>query len=479
MKRRLLLFTTLILTIVNIWAFDFEKDGIYYMIYSTTSPCNVGVVSGTINYTGSVTIPETVTFNGVTYAVNFITGSAFSNCTKLTSVSIPNTVTEIGEWAFGNCSGLVTVSLPNAITKIYDYTFNGCSSLTSIAIPETVTSLGEYAFGSCSGLTSIVIPGKTTYLGEYVFFGCNGLTTVTIPNSVTTLDWGVFNSCKNLQTINIPGSVTSIGWYTFSFCSALTSINVDSSNQKFSSKDGVLYNKSMTELITCPGGYFNTYTMPNTVTDINDFAFAECSKLTTVVLLNNLINIKDDAFIRCSKLTSINLPESLSFIGYDAFGECSSLNSITLPAKIEFLGNLVFNGCANLKSIHMKAPVPIVLDEDYPNTFAGLSTSTCVLYVPAGSKTAYQNAPQWWYFENIIEETTGIQTVTAKELGLFINDNKIVITNLHKGEMVQIVTTDGKIVFSMKVSEPTLEIKLPTTKMYIVKVGSKSAKIFL
>jgi len=454
MKRKLLLFIALFLTSIHLLAFDFEKDGIYYNKFVV--PNQVAVTSGTIKYSGSVIIPASVVYNGVTYAVTYISGSTFSNCPDLTSVTIPNSVTTIGEWAFCNCSGLTSVLLPSSITKIYNYTFSGCSALSEITIPNMVTSIGDNAFSD------------------------SGLISINIPNSVTTIGWDVFYKCLNLKTVNISSSVSSIGYYTFSFCSSLTAINVDAANQNFSSKDGVLFNKSMTNLIICPCGFSNTYVMPNSVTEINNLAFADCRKLTSVILSNNLIRIDDDAFVRCIKLTSITLPESLRLTGYDSFGECTSLTSITIPAKIEFIGNCSFTGCTNLGSIHVKASTPLVLDAEYPDVFLGLSTSTCILYVPSGSKTAYENAPQWWYFENIVEEeTTGIQTVTADELGISVYNRKAVIRNLHEGELVQIYTTDGRIVFSDKAIEPTLEIQLPINKLYIVKIGAKSAKIIL
>lgn len=454
MTRKLFLFTALFLTAIHLLAFDFEKNGIYYNKFR---PKEVQVTSGTIEYSGSVNIPVSVEYNGVTYNVTNIWSYAFSNCQALTNVTIPNTVTFIGEGAFSNCPALTSVSLPNTITRIYDYTFSRCSTLSSISIPNSVSIIDDDAF-SYSGLTS-----------------------VSIPNSVTDIGWNVFNDCQNLKTVNISSSVTSIGYYTFSFCSSLTAINVDAANQNFLSKDGVLFNKTMTNLIICPGGLSNTYVMPNSVTEINNFAFADCRKLPSVVLSENLIRIDDDAFVRCMSLTSITLPESLRLTGYDAFGECTSLTSITIPAKIEYIGNCSFTGCTNLKSIHVKAAIPLVLERDYPDTFLGLSTNTCVLYVPAGSRTAYQNAPQWWYFKNILEETTGtgIQTVSATELGICVIDGKASISNLIQGELVQVFTIDGKIVFVEKATTQTFEIQLSKNKVYIIKVGAKCAKIIL
>ena len=454
MKRNLLLFTALFLTAIHLLAFDFEKNGIYFNQFR---PKEVQVTSGTIEYSGSVNIPASVENNGVTYSVTCIWSYTFSNCQTLTNVTIPNTVTFIGEGAFSNCPKLTSVSLPNTITRIYDSTFSGCSTLSSISIPNSVSIIDDDAF-SYSGLTS-----------------------VSIPNSVTTIGWNVFYDCLSLKTVNISGTVTSIGYYTFSFCSSLTAINVDVANQNFLSKDGVLFNKTMTNLIICPSGFSTTYMMPNSVREINNLAFADCRKLPSIVLSDNLVRIDDDAFVGCKSLTSITLPESLRLIGYDAFGECTSLTSITIPANVEYIGNCSFISCPNLKSIHVKAPIPLVLDKDYPDTFLGLPTSTCVLYVPAGSKTAYQNAPQWWYFKNILEETTGtgIQTISAIELGISAIGSKALISDLIPGELIQVFTVDGKIVFAEKATTRTIEIQLSKDKVYIIKVGAKCAKIII
>ena len=154
-----------------------------------------------------MTIPNSVTSIG---------DYAFYDCSSLTLVTIPNSVTSIGEQAFRNCSGLTSVTIGNSVTSIGYGAFYNCSSLTSVTIPNSVTSIGEGAFGYCTGLTSMLIPNSVTSIGYGAFYNCSSLTSVTIPNSVTSIGDYVFYDCSSLTSVTIPNSVTSIGIYAFS-----------------------------------------------------------------------------------------------------------------------------------------------------------------------------------------------------------------------------------------------------------------------
>ena len=142
----------------------------------------------------------------------------------MTSVTIPNSVTSIGNVAFLNCSSLTSVTIPNSVTSIGERTFQYCSSLTSVTIPNSVTSIGYEAFYGCSGLTSVTIGNSVTSIGSEAFYGCSGLTSVTIGNSVTSIGWYAFSGCTSLTSVTIGNSVTSIGRYAFEGCSSLTSV---------------------------------------------------------------------------------------------------------------------------------------------------------------------------------------------------------------------------------------------------------------
>ena len=163
------------------WAEDFEVGGFYYNILTDkTNEVEVtyrGLYSDsyTNEYSGSVTIPASVTYNSRTYSVTSIGYSAFYNCTGLTSITIGNSVTSIGIHAFAFCSGLTSITIPNSVTSIGEWMFYNCSSLTSITIPNSVTSIENDAFRYCTGLTSITIPNSVTSIGDYAFWHCESL----------------------------------------------------------------------------------------------------------------------------------------------------------------------------------------------------------------------------------------------------------------------------------------------------------------
>ena len=164
----------------------------------------------------------------------------------------------------------------------------------------TVTVIGEEAFSWCSELTAVTIPNSVIYISKKAFSGCYGLTSITIPNSVTSIGERAFNNCSGLISVTIPNSVTSIGEGTFYNCTGLTMINVDSENNHYKSIDGVLFNFDATTLIQYPIGNSNTtYSIPNSVTSIGNYAFGYCSKLTSITIPNSVTFIGDKAFFYC------------------------------------------------------------------------------------------------------------------------------------------------------------------------------------
>ena len=210
----------------------------------------------------------------------------------------------------------------------------------------TVTSIGVRAFMNCSDLTSVTIPNSVTSIGDYAFCGC-GLTSVTIPNSVTSIGEYAFCGCR-LTSVTIPNSVTFIGDKAFD-CSRLENINVDSENDNFSSLDGILYNKDVTNLICCPTAK-TSVTIPNSVTSIGDYAF-NCCDLTSVTIPNSVTSIGASAFYACRSLTSVTIPNSVTSIENSTFRNCSDLTSVTIPNSVTSIGASAFYECRSLTSV--------------------------------------------------------------------------------------------------------------------------------
>ena len=173
MMKKTLLTLFFLLFAAETFAYNFKVDGIYYNKLSDGKSVMVTFEGrNSFSYMGSVTIPDEVTYDNVTYSVKTIGADAFSNCTGLTSVTIPNSVTSIGYFAFSNCTGLTSVTIPNSVTSIGDKTFVSCTGLTSVTIPNSVTSIGYDAFSYCTGLTSVTIPNSVTSIGANAFNYC-------------------------------------------------------------------------------------------------------------------------------------------------------------------------------------------------------------------------------------------------------------------------------------------------------------------
>lgn len=300
---------------------------------------------------GDVTIPSTL--GGV--SVTRIGQCAFKDCKGMSSVKIPSTVKSFGSWGvFAGCSGLTSVVIPDGVKSIEECAFWGCSNLKSVTIPPSVTKISDAAFGCCGGLASLTIPPTVKELRTQVFFGCGALTSVTIP-----------------------ASVEKIGWAAFVYSGELKEINVDPQNKWFTSVDGALYTKDLTELVACPNaltsltihpsvkklraaaiiscGKLESLTIPEGVTEIGWQAIKDCGSLKTVTIPSTVRRIAEIAFCNCRSLTSVAIPESVSSIGKGAFENCGALTSVTMRGERPNSSGDIFPKCANLKSIHVPA----------------------------------------------------------------------------------------------------------------------------
>ena len=294
---------------------------------------------------------------------------------KITSVTIPDSVTSISPYAFYYCENLKSVTIGNGVTRIYNLAFANCANLQNVTIGNNVSYIGYEAFGACDSLTSVTIPDSVTFIDDRAFSSCVSLTQISVDENnpyyisidgnlytkdgktmmqyatgkkdasfsildgVTRIDVDAFACAKNLTTITIPDSVISIGEFAFSDCTSLTSV-----------------------------------TIPDSVTSIGEFAFSDCISLTSVTIPDSVTSIGDGAFHHCTSLSSVTIPDSVTTIGGAAFWGCTSLSSVTIPDSVTFIGNGAFYCCTSLTTINYRGTEEewnAINKEDYWDYYIG------------------------------------------------------------------------------------------------------------
>lgn len=280
-----------------------------------------------------------------------ITGEfgSFKDYTKLTSVTLPEGITELRASAFQGCTALTSITLPESVTTIGGSAFFGCTALAEISLPDSVTEIGRDAFRECTALTEIVLPESLAELGSCAFF-----------------------DCTNLTEIHLPASLTYIGAQPFGGCSNLKGIWVDENNPKYiHDRYGVLYSKDMTTLKEAPGALEGDYVIPESVTQISDMAFYGCANLTSVQMPDTVQWLGLGTFQNCTSLSKINLSENTYEVPMDAFVNCSSLEEITIPASVTLVFPDAFKGCTGLKAVYFEGDAPV--GEVSGDAFPGIS----------------------------------------------------------------------------------------------------------
>ena len=416
------------LSVISTYAYDFQLGDLSYTITSDAEPYTVSVARAfpqdidipkdTIT---KVVIPATVTHEDITYSVTSVAGYAFSYCSSLSNVTIPESIVTIGQSAFEGCifakdnfinhssldaklyrywgaiivdqeidgllirndtiidcrTDVTSVVIPNTITAIGKEAFFACR-LLSVTIPSSVTSIGDYAFCCCT-LPSVSIPTSVTSIGNYAFSMC-ALSSITIPNSITSISNNVFADCKSLQQVTIPNSVTSIGNCAFQNCTSLSSFTIPGSvssigfnafyntafyNNESNWNNGLYKDNCFIEAAVDISG---VYTIKDGTRLIADEAFCHKS-MTSVVIPNSVKVIGKGAFRRSSSLESVIIPNGVEFLADRIFSGCTSLTSVTLPESIISIGKHAFSYCSSLTSISL------------PNSIADIGTyafSDCI-----------------------------------------------------------------------------------------------------
>ncbi len=334
--------------------------------------------------------------------VSSIGDLAFSGCESLTNVTIPSSVTSIGDGIFFYCESLksITVDTNNKNylsadgvlynknkTKLIVYPIQKAD--TVFEIPNSVTIIDEAAFFLCGNLTKVTIPNSVKTISDAAFAYCDGLKNVAIPNSVATIGEAAFTGCANLKSVTIPGSVTSIGEGAFLECESLASVTVDSNNKNYSSADGVLYNKNKTQLIIYPvKKTAASFTIPNSVTSIDEAAFFSCESLTKVTIPGSVKSIGYGAFA-CTSLTSVAIPSSVTNIDELAFGGCLDLKSITINNKNTQIGDSAIDEYTTIYGY--KGSTAESYAKEYGNKFVALTQlSTPALKVTVNANGSFK-----------------------------------------------------------------------------------------
>ena len=331
------------------------------------------------------------------YTIYTLGPSSFSNCSSLTSIELPNSVTSIGNSAFSNCSSLTNIELPDNLTSIGTFAFSNCSRLTSIKLPDSVTSIGEYTFSNCSRLTSIELPDNLTSIGNSAFHNCISLASINIPRTVTYIGEGAFNNCSSLTNIKLPNSVTSIGSNAFNACNIRN----------------VFYNGTQEEWNNIEIGANNSNLLNANIIydmDVSSFESVETQRYSYVLVNNSYVysfkiidttiesfdfevelpgliikSLDNSAFNYCSNLVSINIPSTVTYIGGYAFEECSNLTSIVIPDGVKCIKSNTFYNCYNLTNISM----PTSIEKIEACAFYGCSNLNQVYY--SGSDSDWAN----------------------------------------------------------------------------------------
>ena len=406
--------------------------------------------------------------------VNGIDYDAFHGCENLTSITLDN-VSTLGDGAFSGCTSLTSIHIPKYLTSLGENTFVGCSGITSITVDE-----GNNKYDSRDGCNAIIdkkynellvgcqntiIPYGIETIGSNAFNGCSTLTAITIPSTVTKIHEGAFSGCKGLKSIVIPAGITKINSTTFNNCNELASIVVEDGNTVYDSRNNcnaIIETATNKLIIGCSttvipsdvteisynafrgNAGLTSIIIPDAVTKIRRYAFAECTSLSSVILSKNLNSIEENAFWNCSSLKEIIIPNGVTKLDNYIFESCSSLSSvslpdglteidanvfggtalkaITLPATLTTIQSMAFYYCRGLTDVTFKSPTPIPVDRG--NLFYNISNIT--LYVPKGSKAAYEAADYWKDFKEIKEVSDSDGDYV---LGDANNDGKLTIAD--------------------------------------------------
>ena len=417
-----------------------EISGIYYNLVSKTKQAEV--TRNPNKYIGDVIIPETVTYMGSTYDVIGIEVIAFSECSELTSVSIPNNVKSIGNRAFSWCTSLSKVIIGSGVSFIGYEAFWNCNSLKKVIIRDIASwcNMNFEDLGRTTGanplyyakhlysdeeteITDLVIPSGVNKIADYAFYYCESLASVSFPNSLTSIGRASFWKCSALKAISIPNSVTEIGEAAFRECSSLLSI-----------------------------------VFPSNITAIGGFTCFGCTSLTGVTIPDNVTIIGHCSFENCHNIKFVNIPDKVTDIRYSAFRGCKGLITVNIPKCVTAIFDNAFSDCSELTNVYCYA-------ETVPNTgataFDGSYIDYATLHVPESAIESYKATVPW----------SGFQKIVSIESGGQLFDMTVKVDNAY-GKVTYGTTdiTDGQLTFNVKESSNVVLTLTPTAGFKVSKV---------
>ena len=361
-KRIQILLLLAIIPFSSMFAFDCEVNGIYY---NRLTVDEFEVTSGPNKYSGAIEIPEYVTYRDKQFRVTNIGANVFTDSKALTSLLIPQSITNLSDYAFSGCTNLATITIPSSITSIGAYAFRDCKALTSIIIPEGITTISSHLFDGCEKLTSVSIPREITAIGECAFQNCKSLSEFTIPHRIKTIEKSTFQGCTSLASAILPDSIISIGENSFYQCSSLSVVSI-----------------------------------PIGITTISNNAFSECKKKKKKIVSDM------NAWCKIAFATAESNP--LYYAQHLYSDENTEIKSLYLDRSVSKISDYAFLKAENLSNIYLLRTTPPTIG---PETFGNTCYTWTDLMVPEGSKEKYQEANYWKNFKIIGEHSYKYDTI--------------------------------------------------------------------